>query len=86
MRLCAAGVSGGVGEETADSYLLEQANPARRYDYAVVVSRVDSALRLRASSGTATPPGSAEWAVLDSLRVELTVLRSRLEALGEGAP
>ena len=55
-------------------------------DYAVVVSRVDSALRLRASSGTATSPGSAEWAVLDSLRVELTVLRSRLEALGEGAP
>ena len=57
-------------------------------DYVVVVSRVDSALRLRSASRTTTPDaaGNTEWAELDSLRVELTVLRSRLEAVGTGSP
>ncbi|HKR56687.1 MAG TPA: hypothetical protein VJS20_10320 [Gemmatimonadales bacterium] len=56
--------------------------------YQLLVTRVDSALRLR--SALATPdssgPARTEWAELDSLRVELTVLRTRLEAIGSPTP
>jgi len=56
--------------------------------YQLLVARVDSGLRVRpvmtaADSGS---PARAEWTELDSLRVELTVLRSRLDALGSGTP
>lgn len=52
-------------------------------DYRLLVTRVDSGLRLRASLAPPDSggPGRAEWAELDSLRVELTVLRSRLDAV-----
>jgi|SRR5690349_16107538 len=56
--------------------------------YQLLVARVDSGLRVRmANSATdSNPPARAEWAELDSLRVELTVLRSRLDALGSSTP
>lgn len=56
--------------------------------YEHLVARVDSGLRLRTAlpAPDSTGPVRAEWAELDSLRVELAVLRSRLDALGSGTP
>ena len=55
--------------------------------YELLVARVESGLRLRSTSGAdSSGPARAEWEELDSLRVELTVLRSRLDALGNGTP
>jgi len=55
--------------------------------YQLLVARVDSGLRLRSSvAADSVGPARAEWAELDSLRVELKVLRSRLDAVGAGTP
>jgi hypothetical protein len=56
--------------------------------YRLLVARVDSGLRLRSALAPedSSGPGRAEWAELDSLRVELTVLRTRLDARGNGTP
>ena len=56
--------------------------------YERLVTRVDSGLRLRTTLAArdSAGPARAEWAELDSLRVELAVLRSRLDALGSGTP
>lgn len=55
--------------------------------YRLLVARVDSGLRLRAAlPADSSGPARAEWAELDSLRVELTVLRSRLDALRGQTP
>lgn len=56
--------------------------------YQLLVARVDSALRLRSAGVTtdSSGPARAEWAELDSLRVELTVLRTRLDAVGNPTP
>ena len=53
--------------------------------YQLLVARVDSGLRLRSATDS-IEPGRAEWAELDSLRVELTVLRTQLDARGSGTP
>jgi hypothetical protein len=55
--------------------------------YELLVARVDSGLRLRAAgTADASGPAQAEWAELDSLRVELKVLRTRLDAVEAGTP
>ncbi len=56
--------------------------------YQVLVTRVDSALRLRSAlaASDSSGPARTEWAELDSLRVELTVLRTRLDAIGSPTP
>ncbi len=56
--------------------------------YQLLVARVDSALRLRSAvvSTDSSGPARTEWAELDSLRVELTVLRTRLDAVGNPTP
>lgn len=56
--------------------------------YQRLVARVDSALRLRSAAAPtdSSGPAKAEWAELDSLRVELTVLRTRLDAMGSPTP